>query len=202
MLKSQYVCAEINTKTRMKKVVQKVKQLGDSIEKATAKELKKYSKCVNRIMKLKFLVLVFLIGCYDNIYSQKESFFDAIAAQTGYACLGKNYGYVGFDKRIVDHEKWKYINVGMGSYVSSFENKIEYIPEIHLNETLLIFMGEVSVTTKAINPSFGINVTNRIQIKSGYNYAYKKENLKGMTFGINFNFGSDEYHSMGTMKMF
>lgn len=155
-------------------------------------------------MRNRILVLLFLIFGFFQVQSQYITcnIFEATALQTGYAYLGNNYGYLGFDKRIDNRKDWIYANIGAGTYVSKFDDKIQFVPEIHTNITFLILMPDISVTTKAVNSSLGFNVMNRIMIKSGYNFAYKKENFEGITFGININFGSDDYHYISPMKLF
>ncbi len=39
-------------------------------------------------------------------------------------------------------------------------------------------------------------------IKSGYNFTYKKQDFEGITFGININFGSEDYNYFSSMKFF
>lgn len=155
-------------------------------------------------MKKQTIIIAIAIFCNNIAQSQKAKFdfFEATALQTGYAYLGKNYGYLGFDKRIDNRKDWVYANIGAEIYVSKFDDKMQFVPEIHSNITLLVLMAEVSVTTKAVNPSLGFNIYNRIKIKSGYNFAYKKEDFEGITFGININFGSEDYHFMSPMKLF
>ncbi len=139
---------------------------------------------------------------FSQTAKPKFDFFEATALQTGYAYLGKNYGYLGFDKRIDNRKDWFYANIGAGTYVSKFDNKLQFVPEIHSNVSILALLAEVSVNTKAVNPSLGFNVMNRIMIKSGYNFAYKKDDFEGITFGIDINFGSEDYHYMAPMKFF
>ncbi len=155
-------------------------------------------------MKKQIIILAIAIFCNNFAQSQKQSFdfFEATALQTGYAYFGKNYGYVGFDKRIDNRKDWVYANIGAGTYVSKFDNKMQFVPEIHSNITILALLAEVSVTTKAVNPTLGLNIYNRFTIKSGYNFAYKKDDFEGITFGININFGSDDYHYLTPMKLF
>lgn len=155
-------------------------------------------------MKKHITILAIIISIFSHSQIKKtiSDAFEATALQTGYSNFDKNYGYLGFDKRIDDRKDWVYVNVGAGTYVSKFDDKLQFVPEIHSNITLLVLLAEVSVTTKAVNPSLGFNIYNRIMIKSGYNFAYKKENFEGITFGININFGSDDYHYMAPMKFF
>ena len=148
------------------------------------------------------LAIIFSIFSHSQIKKTISDTFEATALQTGYAYLGKNYGYIGFDKRIDNRKDWIYVNFGAGTYVSKFDDKLQFVPEIHSNVTILALLAEVSVNTKAVNPSLGFNIYNRIMIKSGYNFAYKKEDFEGITFGININFGSDDYHYMSPMKLF
>jgi hypothetical protein len=155
-------------------------------------------------VKNQVIILLLFFGMFQSLLSQtqktKSNFFEAIALQTGYFYLGKNYGYIGFDKRIDNQKEWIYVNVGLGTYISYFDYKKQFVPEIHTNATLLILMGELSATTKAVHPSLGFNLGNRIMIKSGYNFAFKKENFEGITFGLNINLGSEEYHYLPPIK--
>jgi hypothetical protein len=153
-------------------------------------------------MKKLLIILIFTSLGFAQSQNQSFDFFEATALQTGYAYLGKNYGYLGFDKRIDNRKDWVYANIGAGTYVSKFDDKLQFVPEIHTNIILLALLAEVSLTTKAVNPSLGFNIYNRFSIKSGYNFAYKKDDFEGITFGININFGSDDYHYMSPMKLF
>jgi hypothetical protein len=149
-------------------------------------------------MKKHIVIIAILI--LNNSYSQtkksKNDFFETTALQTGYLYLGKNYGYIGFDKRINNPGDWAFANIGIGTNVSYFENKIQFVPEIHTNITYILLLAEIPATTKGVNPSLGINIMNRVMIKSGYNFAYKNEDFRGITFGININFGFEDYHYM------
>ncbi len=145
---------------------------------------------------------MFICFGFSQTAKPKFDFFEATALQTGYAYIGKNYGYLGFDKRIDNRKDWIYANIGAGTYISKFDDKMKFVPEIHSNITFMILMFDVSATTKAVNPSIGFNYKNRMIIKSGYNFAYKKDDFEGITFGININFGSDDYHSLEPMKFF
>jgi hypothetical protein len=153
-------------------------------------------------MKKLILILLLINLCFSQIKNPKYEFFEATAFQTGYSYLGKNYSYIGFDKRIDDQKTWAFTNIGVGTYVSYFENKTQFVPEFHTNITFLLLLAEVSVTNKAINPSLGFNIYNKYRIKSGYNFTYRKDDFKGITFGVNINLGSDSYHYLSPMKLF
>ncbi len=137
---------------------------------------------------------------FSQISKSKSNFFEATALQTGYSYIGKNYGYVGFDKRIDNRKDWIYINLGAGTLIGKLDNKLEIVPEIHSNFTIMILMFDVSLTTKSVNPSLGFNIYNRIKIKSGYNLSFKEENFEGITFGININLGKEDYHYLAPIK--
>jgi hypothetical protein len=151
---------------------------------------------------MKKLILILLLSnhCFSQSKKPKHDFFETAALQMGYSYLGKNYGYIGFDKRINNPGDWAFANIGIGTNVSCFENKIQFVPEIHTNITYVLLLAEISATTKGVNPSFGFNIMNRVMIKSGYNFAYKNENFRGITFGININFGFEDYHYMAPLN--
>ncbi len=151
-------------------------------------------------MKNLIIMTAILFSSLLMAQTNKSVFFEATALQTGYSYLGKNYGYIGFDKRIDNQKDWIYANIGAGTLIGKLDNKLEIIPEIHSNITLLVLLAEVSVTTKAVNQSLGFNLANRITVKSGYNFAYNKDDFEGITFGININFGSEVYHHLSSMK--
>lgn len=153
-------------------------------------------------MKRYLILLVILISgvSHSQMKNSINKIFDASALQTGYANFGKNYAYLGFDKRIDDQGDWIYANVGAGSYISNFDSKLEFIPEIHASYTVLILMGEVSVTNKAVNPSIGLNLANSIKLKIGYNYSYDSQDFRGTAFAININIGDKDYHHLPSMK--
>ncbi len=153
-------------------------------------------------MKKHIIIIAILFINFAQSQKQSSDFFEATALQTGYTYLGKNYVYLGFDKRIDDQKTWSFANVGIGTHVSYFENKTQFVPEFHTNITFLVLLAEISVTTKGLSPSLGFNFYNKFRIKSGYNFAYKQNDFKGITFGVNFNFGSDDYHYMPSMKLF
>lgn len=153
-------------------------------------------------MKKQTIILAIIILCNNFVQSQKQNFdfFEATALQTGYAYFGKNYGYIGFDKRIDPQNDWIYINIGAGSYISNLDSKLEFVPEIHTNYTAMILLGEISVTTKAINPSIGINLLNAAKLKIGYNYSYNSQDFRGTSFAININIGDKDYHHLPSTK--
>jgi hypothetical protein len=152
-------------------------------------------------MKNYLKTIVLFLGISSNLHSQKAENLPSIALQTGYAYMGKNYGYLGFDTRLDTNED-NFVNVGVGSYISRFEGKTQFIPEIHTNANLgiLLIMAELSATTKAVNPSLGLNIVNKIMLKSGYNFGYSKQDFRGITIGVNINFGTKDYHYLKPMK--
>jgi hypothetical protein len=156
-------------------------------------------------MKNHLKTIILFLGISSNLYSQEKKPFRisnySIAVQTGYACMGKNYVYLGFDKRLDTNED-NFVNVGVGSYISRCGGKTQFIPEIHTNANLgiLLLMAELSATTKAVNPSLGLNIVNKLMLKSGYNFGYSKEDFRGITLGVNFNFGTKGYHYLKPMK--
>ncbi len=146
------------------------------------------------------LAIIFSIFSHSQIKKTIDKIFDASALQTGYANFGINYAYLGFDKRIDSQGDWIYVNVGAGSYISKFDDKLQFVPEIHTNYTAMILMGEISLTTKAINPSIGINLLNAAKLKIGYNYSYDSQDFRGTSFAININIGNKDYHHLPSMK--
>jgi hypothetical protein len=153
-------------------------------------------------MKKKTFLSAILLFCMNIFQAQKQknTFFDATAFQMGYAYLSKNCAILGFEKRIDNQNDWIYINLGAGLLLSNVGNNFQMAPEIHVNYTLFILMADASVTSKSLNPSLGLNIFNKVILKSGYNFAYRKGNFEGITFGININLGSDDYHNMAPMK--
>ena len=149
---------------------------------------------------MKKLILLCLITSI-NFAQKKEAFFNATAIQTGYANIGKNFAYVCLEKRIDEGKNWFFVNVGAGSYISYFDNKIQFVPEFHVNATMAILMGQLAVTKMGFEPSIGLNISNYIQLKVGYNYSFAPQYFKGTTFGININFGDKDYHYMAPMKI-
>ncbi len=153
-------------------------------------------------MKKHLIILAILFSIFSHSQMKKTILetFDATALQTGYAYFGKNYGYIGFDKRIDPQNDWIYINIGAGSYISNYDSKLEFVPEIHTNYTAMILLGEISLTNKAVNPSIGINLLNAAKLKIGYNYSYNSQDFRGTSFAININIGDKDYHHLPSMK--
>ena len=67
---------------------------------------------------------------------------------------------------------------------------------MHINYTVAYFLlGEMSLTTKSINPSIGLNIFNGLKIKTGYNFSIVQNGFNGLTFGVSLNlFGQDGYY--------
>ena len=142
------------------------------------------------------IAILFLNTSFSQTRKPKFDFFEATALQTGYAYLGKNYGYLGFASRIDNRKTYSYINVGFGSYLGYYDNKIQIVPEAQFNYTLLLLMVDLSVTNKGFTPSLGSNLLNKIKIKSGYQFGFKPDDFKGITFCTSYNFGDEKFNFM------
>lgn len=133
---------------------------------------------------MKLIVFQFIISI-TSIFAQ-----EGFGVQVSYANIGTNYGYAGFDARLFGKNC---LNIGTGIYATSRNNKLEILPEIHINVRpfnknrilLDLLMTEISLTNKFINPNIGINLLNGIKVKTGYCMPYQKSDyFNGVTFGI------------------
>lgn len=145
-------------------------------------------------MNLKIIVLVFIsIFFGNNIYSQ------GFAMNFGYEYIGKSAGFVGLEYRLTDNSYSSSAdNIGLGSYLTTYESKFILIPEIHYTKNLSKetgYFSQLSMSTKNIVPSVGINLLNAIQLKLGYSIPFQKNNgFKGINFGLNIFIGQDQFY--------
>lgn len=107
------------------------------------------------------------------------------AVNLGYNYFGKNNGFVGYDYRLTDIHKPAF-NIGVGTYLTSIQKKFTLIPEIHTNYSWdKVLLTEMSVSTKNIKPSVGVNLLNAAHINLGYSFAYKSsDHLNGFFVGL------------------
>ncbi len=119
------------------------------------------------------------------------------AANLGYNYIGKNAGFLGVEYRINDTHKPS-INLGIGSYLTSVNDKFGFVPEIHYNQTFDKNSGlafQLSASTKNLKPSINFNLLNIIRLDLGYSFGYKSsKDFQGLAFGINILLGQDEFY--------
>lgn len=153
-------------------------------------------------MKKYLTIVVILLFGFSHSQTKRtiEKILDEMALQTGYAKIGKNLAYLGFDKRIDKKNDWIYINIGAGTYFSNIDSTLEFVPEIHTNFTALILKGEISLTNKAANPGLGLNILNVVKLKIGYNFAFDRSSYQGTTVSFNINIGRKDYRHLPSMK--
>ncbi|WP_300670997.1 hypothetical protein [Soonwooa sp.] len=137
--------------------------------------------------------LVILILVFVGNFCKAQGF----ALNVGYNYMGKNAGFVGADYRISDSRK-PAINVGAGTYLTSVNHKFGVVPEVHFNQVLgkeSAFMYQVSVSSKNLKPSLGINIFNFLHLDLGYSFGYEKsKDFQGFALGLNFLLGQDGFY--------
>ncbi len=141
---------------------------------------------------MKKIVFFFCLFSFTNSKAQDGGF----ASQIGYASFVSSNAYLGLDYRFGDAKDGT-LNLGIGTYLGSFnsKSKTDFTPEMHVNYSwAYFFLGEMSVTTKSINPSLGLNIFNGLKMKGGYNFPITNNGFRGFTFGMSLNFGQKGYY--------
>lgn len=146
-------------------------------------------------MKLKLLTLLICLSFASLIKSQ------GFALNLGYDYIGKSAGFVGVDYRISPNRK-SYSNIGVGTYLTTNNQKFTAIPEVHYNYNFKEgYKAELSLCTKKITPSVGINLFNAMHLNLGYNIPFnKEEDFKGPYVGLHFFLGERRFYY--NMKLF
>jgi hypothetical protein len=138
--------------------------------------------------------LLFLFCLLSFAFSKAQD--GGFASQIGYASFASSNAFLGLDYRFGDVKDGT-LNLGIGTYFGEFNTKTQsvFTPEIHVNYSLAyFFLGEMSVTTKSINPSIGLNIFNGLKIKTGYNFSIVQNGFNALTFGVSLNIGQKGYY--------
>ncbi|WP_313030658.1 hypothetical protein [Soonwooa sp.] len=142
-------------------------------------------------MKIKIFFL--LIKIFAGSFCKAQGF----ALNVGYNYIGKNAGFAGVDYRISDTRK-PAVNVGAGTYLTSVNHKFGVVPEIHFNQVVgrdSAFMYQVSLSSKNLRPSLGINIFNFGHLDLGYSFGFNKsKDFQGFALGLNFLLGQDTFY--------
>ncbi len=146
-------------------------------------------------MKKFILVNLFLFTfCLHKINAQSHQ---GVAFNVGYSYINTNAGYIGGEYTYrFDPLRWHGISLGAGAYYGSFNSNFKFIPEAHATYSYFIGLGELSVSPYNINPSIGIHFINLMRLKIGYSWklGHENVNMTGITFGINFLIGSNNFY--------
>lgn len=139
-------------------------------------------------MKLKFLIL--LLFSFVSFFKSQE-----FALNLGYDYIGKSAGFTGLEYRIPSQSR-VYSNIGAGTYLTTENSKFTIIPEVHYNITSRNgYKAEVSLCTKKITPSVGINLFNAMHLNLGYNIPFhQEENFKGIYLGLHIFLGKNRFY--------
>ncbi|MFN3019867.1 hypothetical protein ACK1KB_02625 [Chryseobacterium sp. TY3] len=142
-----------------------------------------------KINKIFFLLIIIFTGSFCKA--------QGFALNVGYNYIGKNAGFAGVDYRISDTRK-PAINVGAGTYLTSVNHKFGVVPDIHFNQVLgkdSAFMYQVSVSSKNLRPSLGINILNVLHLDLGYSFGFNRsKDFQGFALGLNILLGQDDFY--------
>ena len=142
------------------------------------------------MMKLKFVLFIFL-----NLFFGKNLYSQGFAANIGYDYIGRNAGFAGLEYRINSSDTFA-TNVGIGSFLTSIDEKLTIIPEAHFAKGFGFLIGKASLSTKHIAPSIGFGFLNAMDFSLGYTIPYEKNNglKEGISFGIHFFIGGKKFY--------
>lgn len=143
-------------------------------------------------MKGLFLLLLGLLGMCA--YAQ-NNIFGHLAFTTGYHYNGRNsfYGGLSFSESLKKSDKDKRLLVSAGSYLTRYEQKWQFVPEIGIwyppfRDNYLGMFGAVA-TQKHIEPQFVFSSLNVFTLHLGYAFPFEEKVFKGFTLGIRFHIG-------------
>ena len=143
-------------------------------------------------MKLKTLITCSLLLFLNTTKAQ-------YAVNVGYGYFKTNAFYLGGDMNFNDNKEVIATNLGLAVFVATLDNKTVVLPEIHFNTTIpkiYFLMPNLSLTTKNVMPSLGLNLLNGIHIKAGYSKSFDKKLLdNGFYFGINLFLGDRDFYT-------
>jgi hypothetical protein len=147
----------------------------------------------NKRKTMKIFILLLFLSFSMHAFAQGG------ALNTGSQYVGRSAGFIGYDYRISSNSsRIATLNVGAGTYLTSVNKKFTVIPELHSNYSFYSSnLTELSVSTKNIKPSVGLNILNIMQIKFGYGFSFQKEKYPaGFCFGLNICFGSKRFYDI------
>ena len=138
------------------------------------------------------IILVLLINNYADAQLNK------LALNVGYEYMHKSSGYLGAEYRLNNNDLKNNhgpLNVGIGTYMYSKNNKFAIAPEIHLNKTWKHFLiTELSASTKNIKPSVGISLFNLTRLQFGYSFPIDHSSFEGFYFGFHILIGRSPFY--------
>lgn len=131
-----------------------------------------------------------------SLYAQAQ--LDKVALNIGYENIHKNSGYLGAEYRFNNNDlnnNHGPLNIGLGTYMYSQDNKFKIAPELHLNKTWKHFLlTELSVSTKNIKPSVGLTLFNLSRLQFGYSFPIDNSEFKGFYFGFHILIGRSPFY--------
>lgn len=138
------------------------------------------------------IILVLLM----NTFAQAQ--LNKLALNVGYEYMHKNSGYLGAEYRFNNNDLKNDhgpLNVGVGAYMYSDDNKFAIAPEVHLNKTWKHFLiTELSASTKNIKPSLGLSLFNLTRLQFGYSFPINNSDFKGFYFGFHILIGRSPFY--------
>lgn len=131
-----------------------------------------------------------------SLYAQAQ--LDKVALNIGYENIHKSSGYLGAEYRFNNNDlnnNHGPLNIGLGTYMYSQDNKFKIAPELHLNKTWKHFLlTELSVSTKNIKPSVGLTLFNLSRLQFGYSFPIDNSEFKGFYFGFHILIGRSPFY--------
>ena len=127
-----------------------------------------------------------------------EAQLNKLALNIGYEYMHKNSGYLGAEYRFNNNDLKNDhgpLNVGVGAYMYSDDNKFAIAHEVHLNKTWKHFLiTELSASTKNIKPSVGLSLFNLTRLQFGYSFPINNSDFKGFYFGFHILIGRSPFY--------
>ena len=142
------------------------------------------------------LIISIALALLMTSYAQAQ--INKLAMNVGYEYMHKNSGYLGAEYRFNNNDLKNNhgpLNVGVGAYMYSSDNKFAIAPEIHLNQTWKHFLiTELSASTKNIKPSVGLTAFNLARFQFGYSFPFNNSEFKGFYFGFHILIGRSPFY--------
>ena len=142
------------------------------------------------------LIISIALVLLMNTFVQAQ--LNKLALNVGYEYMHKNSGYLGAEYRFNNNDLKNNhgpLNVGVGAYMYSNNNKFAIAPEIHFNQTWKHFLiTELSASTKNFKPSVGLTAFNLARFQFGYSFPFNSSEFKGFYFGFHILIGRSPFY--------
>lgn len=145
-------------------------------------------------MKRLLIYIILVLITSKHVQAQ----LDKVALNIGYENIHKSSGYLGAEYRFNNNDLKNNhgpLNIGLGTYLYTKNNKFRISPEVHLNKTWKHFiLTELSLSNKNFKPSAGLSILNLARFQFGYSFPIDNSEFKGFYFGFHILLGRSPFY--------